>query len=299
MLIHVTGSRGLLGRAAVEAVAPLGDVQGTDIDEMDVTDLESVTAVLAADPPDVIVHLAALKGNLPSRERPLDFFRVNTVGTVNLLEACRRLGVKRFLFVSSLTIHGPSSHPVDESSLSDPLHPYAGSKGAAEAMVRAYANAYGLDAVILRPNFIVGPIPLPQPYADNIIYDFIESIHRTGTIELAGEGQYQREWLHPRDVASAIALAVSAPITGCETYILSGHRVTMEELATRVVQRVGGGQVIKNASRSGFSLVSSSERAQRRLGWKPEVDLDTLIGEIWNEYSSRAGATADRRHHRN
>ena len=297
MLIHVTGAKGSLGAHVTRALAPLGDVHGTDIDEMDITDLNSVMATLTPRPPHAVVHLAALKGNQPSRDRPLDFLRVNTVGTVNLLEASRQLGVRRFVFVSSLTVHGSSNHPVDESSQWAPLHPYAGSKGAAEAMIRAYVNAYGLQAVVFRPNFIVGPIASPQPYTDNIIYDFIEAIHHNGVIELAGDGQYQREWLHPRDVASAIALAMSPSDTNYETYILAGNRVTMLELATCVIKHVGMGHVTTNPDRGGFSLVSSSEKAQRQLGWKPKVDLDTLIAEIWDEYRSRAGA-ADYRHHR-
>ena len=287
MQIHVTGANGLLGKCVVEALAPLGDVHATDVDEMDVTDPGSVMAVLEARRPDALVHLAALKGNQPSRERPLDFFRVNTVGTVNLLESCRRLGVGRFVFVSSLTVHGPGSDPVAESSAWDPIHPYAGSKGAAETMVRAYANSYGINGTIIRPNFIVGPIPAPQPYTDNIIYGFIEAVHDTGVIELAGDGQYQREWLHPRDVASAIALALSGADAGCEAYILSGHRVTMMELGTRVVQRIGRGRVVCNPDRDGFSLISSSEKARNRLGWEPQVSLDSVISEIWDEYRSR------------
>ena len=121
--------QGLLGTHVIQALANLDDVHGTDLDEMDITDPGSVMTTLALRPPDVIVHTAALKGNQPSRDRPLDFFRVNTAGTVNLLEACRQLGIKRFVFVSSLTVHGPSEDPVDEASPWAPAHPYAGTKG--------------------------------------------------------------------------------------------------------------------------------------------------------------------------
>ena len=291
MNIHVTGAEGNLGTHVVRALSHLGQIEGTDVAEMDIADMDQVMSVLGRHPPEVLVHTAALKGNQPSRERPADFFRVNTAGTVNLLEACRQLGVGHFVFVSSLTVHGPSIEPVDETSPKDPLHPYAGSKAAAEAMVQAYVNSYGLRASVFRPNFIVGPIPPPQPYADNIMYDFIESIQREGTIELAGDGQYQREWLHPRDVASAIGLAVASPGTGFEAYILSGHRTTMRQLAERVIQRVGAGCASANPNRGGFSLVSSDQKARRQLGWRPEVDLDSLISEIWDEYRSRLTST--------
>ncbi len=287
MLFHVTGAGGMVGLEVARALAKLGDVVGTDVDDMNVTDLDAVMATLAARPPDVVVHLAGLKGNLSSQQRPLEFFEVNTVGTVNLLEASRQVGVKHFIFFSSLTAHGPGNEPVDELSPLYPQHPYSGSKGASESMVHAYAHAYGMRATVFRPNFIVGPIPAPRPYADNLIYDFIRDIHDTGVIELAGNGQYRREWMHHKDAASAVALAVGSAGAGCETYILCGERVTMRELATRIIKQVGSGRIVTNPNRGGFSIISSSEKARRKLGWKPTVHLDGLIAEIWNEYQSR------------
>ena len=287
MLSHVTGAKGLVGSAVCDALRKLGDVHATDVDDLDVTDLESVRATLALRPPDVIVHLAGLKGNLPSREQPLKFFDVNTIGTINLLEAARELGVKHFIFFSSLTVHGPGNEAVSEAGPLNPQHPYSGSKAASEAMVHAYANGYGMRATIFRPNFIVGPMYPPQPYVDNLIYDFIQSIKDNGTIELAGEGQYEREWMHPVDVASAVSLAITTELTGCETFIICGERVTMRELANRIIKQVGGGRVTTNPDRGGFSIISSSEKANRELNWRPSVDLDKLISDIWDEYQSR------------
>lgn len=287
MQIHVTGARGLVGVEVTKALAKLGEVQGTDVQDMDVTDIASVEKVLSAKPPDVIVHLAGLKGNLPSRQEPLKFYDVNTTGTINLMEVGRQLNVKHFVYFSSLTVHGPVEHEVDELGPMNPQHPYSGSKAAAEKMVQAYCNGYGMRATILRPNNIVGPIPQPLPYTDSIIYDFINDIHASGTIELAGDGQFQREWMHPRDVASAVVLAVESTGSGCETYILRGERVTMEELAKRIIAAVGSGKFTSNPQRSGFTIISSGEKIKRQLGWEPKVNLDALIGEIWNEYRSR------------
>lgn len=287
MLFHVTGAQGLVGDEVCKALAKLGDVHGTDVGDMDVTDMGAVRSMLEPRPPDVVVHLAGLKGNLPSRERPLEFFGVNTSGTLNLLEVSRQLGVKHFIFFSSLTVHGPVEEPVDEKSPLVPQHPYSGSKGASESMVHAYSHGYGMGATIFRPNFIVGPIAPPQPYVDNIVYDFIKAIKDSGVIELAGEGQYEREWMHPSDVASAVALAASASAPGCETYILRGERVTMYELASRIIRRVGSGRITTNPDRPGFSIISSGEKAEKQLGWKPQVNLDALLDMIWDEYRSR------------
>ena len=287
MLFHVTGADGLVGKEVTAKLSELGDVQGTDVGDMDVTNLESVKSMFLARPPDAVVHLAGIKGNLPSREDPLKFFNVNTTGVLNLLEASRLAGTKQFVFFSSLTVHGPVTEPVTEESPLAPQHPYSGSKAASESIVHSYSQAYGIRATNLRPNFIVGPIPAPLPYLDNLVYDFIGLAQNNGVIELAGDGQFEREWMHPKDIASAVALALSSPKEGCETYILCGERVTMLEFAQRIIKIVGTGRITTSPERGGFSIISSSEKAHGELGWKPEISLDALITEIWDEYRSR------------
>jgi nucleoside-diphosphate-sugar epimerase len=287
MLFHVTGAQGRVGVEITSALAKMGDVHGTDVGDMDVTDQAGVISALAARPPDVVVHLAGLKGNLPGRENPIRFFGVNTLGTLNLLEASRLAGVKHFIFFSSLTVYGPDDAEVDETSPLDPQHPYSGSKASAESMVQTYSNAYGMRATIFRPNFIVAPIDPPAPYEDNLIYDFIKLIQDTGNIELAGRGQYEREWMHPKDVADAVSLAINSKGSGSETYILRGERVSMQELADRIIKYVGKGSTTTNPERGGFSIISSGEKARRQLGFEASVNLDTLISDIWDEYRTR------------
>lgn len=288
MLFHVTGANGLVGKEVTASLAKFGDVDGTDVDTMDVTSLESVNQAFSRRSPDVVVHLAGLKGNQPSRQNPLKFFDVNTFGTMNLLEASREVGAKRFIFFSSLTVHGPVTEAVDETSPLVPQHPYSGSKAASESIVQAYSNSYGMPATIFRPNFIVGPMPAPLPYLDNLVYDFIQAIRDKGVIELAGDGHFKREWMHPCDVASAVSLAASTDLPGCETFILRGERVTMHELASRIIKLVGSGSIGSNPNMDGFSIISSGEKAHKLLNWSPAVDLDNLLGQIWDEYQSRS-----------
>ena len=289
MKVHVTGARGFLGRDVVQSLMSLGDVRGSDVDDLDIARASQVLARLRVDRPDVVIHLAALKGNVPSRQRPVAFFRVNTLGTLNLLEACRRLGISRFIFMSSVTVVGHAETPADESWPIRPLHPYAASKAAAEALVHAYARSYGIRAVILRPNFIVGAIPPPHPYRDNLIYDFVAKVDRRGALELIGDPGFQREWLHPSDISRAVQLAVEADLPDCETFMLSANRCTMWELAELIVRRVGCGRVTVDPAGAGFTLISSSAKAHRLLGWQPRVTLDEIVAEIWEEYRSRSG----------
>ncbi|MEC9309287.1 MAG: NAD(P)-dependent oxidoreductase [Chloroflexota bacterium] len=287
MLIHVTGANGQVGKEVLNAISGMGTVYASDIEDMNITDSHQVSQVICKQKPDVIIHIAALKGNQPSRNNPTKFFSVNTLGTLNLLEACRTYGVNQFIFLSSLTVHGSSASPVQENSTLLPMHPYAATKCASESMLQSYVHSYGIRGIAFRPNFIVGPINYPTPYTDNIVYDFIQSIIKTGFIELAGTGEYQREWLHPKDVARAIALSISSKPAGFDAYILSGERVTMTQLAEKVINLVGRGLIKSKPDMDGFSLVSNDQKAKQELGWQPQINLDSLISEIWNEYKSR------------
>jgi len=142
----------------------------------------------------------------------------------------------------------------------------------------------------LRPNFIVGAIPPPHPYRDNLIYDFVTKVHQSGELELIGDPGFQREWLHPCDVSQAVQLAVEANLPGCETFMLSANRCTMQDLAELIVRSVGRGRVTVDPAGAGFTLISSSAKARRLLGWQPRVSLDEIVAEIWEEYRSRSAA---------
>ncbi len=286
MKIHVTGANGFLAKYVIEACKDLGTIQGTDVDTMNITNAESVLSNLQKDVPDVIIHLAALQGRAVSRERPADFFKVNTEGTLNLLEVCRKLGIKKFVLMSSLTVHGKGEVPIDENATIAPLHPYGASKAAAEAIVHSYSNSFGIDAFILRPNFIGGKIP--RGYTENLIYNFIKNLDEKGFIELAGDGHYQREWVHPKDIANAIRLCILSRIKGCEAFILSEpeNRLSMMELAQRLVKKAKRGYVTTQPALEGFSLISSNRKAKEKLNWQPQVTIDEIIEEIFDGYKS-------------
>ena len=81
MLCHVTGANGRVGLEVTQALEKLGVVHGTDVDDMDVTDISSIESVFRKNPPNVVVHLAGLKGNIPSQENPMKFFNVNEAGS--------------------------------------------------------------------------------------------------------------------------------------------------------------------------------------------------------------------------
>ncbi len=287
--VLVTGGQGFLGRYIAEALRAAHDVTVTDRTSLDVLDPSACLAALRRAGPELVCHLAALCGAQPSAERPQEYFAVNALGTVHLLEACRATGVRQFILTSSLTVHGAGEEAMTEASPYAPRHPYAASKVAAEVMTRAYAR-YGIRSVILRPTLVVGP-GCKEGHA---IGDFTEIARRAGTIQLFGGGRHRRDFVHPEDVASAFAAAVGLLGRGgfeSRTYNLStGAPVTMAELAARVVALVGQGRTeVAATTGQAFSLFTSIARAGADLGWRPQHTTDDIVRSLLAAIEVRSG----------
>ena len=280
--ILVTGASGFLGTYLVPLLRRSHEVVATDREDLDVTDITAVHQVIKRHRPDLVCHLAALCGAAPSRENPPDYYAVNTLGTVHLLEACRHVGVERFLFISSLTVHGASSDPVDESSAFSPRHPYAASKVAAEFAVRDYSQHLGIHSIILRPTLVVGEGSKEL----HALGDFVLKALRGEEIVLFGAGDHRRDFVHPQDVAAAMLLAVErldrALDTSYEVFNISqGQALSMRELADLAIRLVGSGlHRLGPTTNQSFSLYTRIDRAQQVLEFAPRIGTEDMIRRL-------------------
>lgn len=280
----ITGARGFLGRYLVRAIEDRDwSIAATDVEELDVRDATQARDVVAGFQPDVICHLAGLTGAAASLEQPHTFFDVNVGGTLNILDAARLVGVHGFVFASSLTVHGASNgRPVNEDSPFEPRHPYAASKAAAEVVVRAYAQHYGLAAIVLRPTLVAGP-GQSEPSA---VTEFIDAIRRDGSLVLLGDGSHTREWVHPSDLSvafiKAIERAAAAPPGRHEAFIVSsGAPISMRGLGEVVTRVLGSGSIISRpANRQAFSLETSVDKVRETLGWAPTMDIESIVRDV-------------------
>ncbi len=280
--VLVTGASGFLGTYLVPLLRRSHEVVATDRDDLDVTDISAVHRVIKRHRPDLVCHLAALCGAAPSRENPPDYYAVNTLGTVHLLEACRHVGVERFLFISSLTVHGASSDPVDESSAFSPRHPYAASKVAAEFAVRDYSRHMGIHSIILRPTLVVGEGSKEL----HALGDFVLEALRGEEIVLFGGGNHRRDFVHPQDVAAAMLLAVErldrALDTSYEVFNISqGQALSMRELADMAIRLVGSGRHrLGPMTNQSFSLYTRIDRARELLEFEPRIGTEDMIRRL-------------------
>ena len=184
-----------------------------------------------------VFHLAASVGNARSIADPASDAGINLVGTINVLEAARAIGVSKVVFSSSAGIFGElKTLPIAEDHPQDPDSPYGASKLAAEKMCLVFNKLYGMQNVCLRYFNVYGPHQRFDAYG-NVIPIFADRILRGAPLTVFGDGEQTRDFVNVADVATANTGAAFAPRVSGVFNIGSGDRITINELA-RVMQQV-------------------------------------------------------------
>src|SRR5262245_33683355 len=168
----------------------------------DLTNPAAVEGLMQRGRFDQLIHLAARAGVRPSLEQPALYQRVNVEGTVNLLEAARRNGVRKVIIASSSSVYGVNSKvPFSEG---DPIFcaisPYAASKLACEALGHVYHHVYGLEVVVLRFFTVYGPRQRP----DLAIHKFAKLISQGKPIPVFGDGRTARDYTYVDDTVDGV-----------------------------------------------------------------------------------------------
>ena len=189
---------------------------------VDICDKDALSKVIQQEQPEVVIHLAARAGVRPSIEQPSLYEQVNMAGTVNLLELCRKNRVGRFVFGSSSSVYGESSHaPFSESQLGLlPISPYAATKLAGEMMCYTYAHLYQLPSVCLRFFTVYGPRQRP----DLAIHKFTALIEAGKPIPVFGDGGSGRDFTFVGDIVAGVLAAIDYEmLAGHTTHTVNGN----------------------------------------------------------------------------
>src|SRR4051812_4880334 len=201
----------------------------------DIADLELCEQLFEREEVDVVVNFAAESHNSLAVVEPTRFFRTNVLGTQTLLEAARRVGVRRFHHVSTCEVYGDLALDTDEVFTEEspyrPRTPYNASKAGADHAVRAYHETYGLPVTITNCSNNYGPFQFPE----KVIPLFVTNALDERELPLYASTQNRREWLHVLDHCRAIELVLDRGREG-ETYnVGSGLERSIEEIADLVL----------------------------------------------------------------
>jgi UDP-glucose 4-epimerase len=244
--------------------------------EVDLTDPEATASVLNAELPQFVHHLAAQAGVRLSLVDPAYDARVNLIGGLNLLEACRAIGVERVVYSSSGgAIYGEKEQlPIPEDVEIVPISPYGVSKYAFELYLRAANIVWDLDYVVVRYANVYGPRQDPHGEA-GVVSIFVDAMLDGRRPSIFGDGEQTRDYVHVSDVVRANVSAMTAPALRAYN-VGTGIRTSVRELYDAIAAAVGfSEEPLYEEARPGEVRHTSvdASRLTSATGWRPEMDL--------------------------
>jgi nucleoside-diphosphate-sugar epimerase len=294
--VGLIGANGFIGSATLRALLrvgvtpralcgpdtrPFSTSSGIDALVCDLTDADQLEPWVSG--LDVIVLAAGPPSVRASFEMPEEYVRVHVQGTAAVLHACQKMNVRRLVYISSAEVYGrPVANPVGEGHRLQARSPYAAAKIGAEKLIEAYADSYGLSAVVLRPFSIYGPNPTPESLLANII-----TMAKRGCVTLANLKPV-RDYCYVEDLASAVLLSASLLSDKLQIFnIGTGKGTSVADLAKLVLHLMDAhvpllednGHMRPGESEI-FELVADVSRARTVLGWQPDVDLEQGLRQV-------------------
>jgi UDP-glucuronate 4-epimerase len=244
----------------------------------DITDVARLEEVFGATRFAQVIHLAARAGVRPSLQQPALYQRVNVEGTVNLLEAARRHGVRKVLLASSSSVYGINAKvPFAESDpIFSAISPYAASKLATEALGHVYHHVYGLDVVALRFFTVYGPRQRP----DLAIHKFTRLMAAGKPVPVFGDGSTARDYTDITDIVEGV-LACTRREFGFEIINLGGSQpVALARLIELLEAALGRKALVDyQPPQPGDVPITYADVAKARalLGYEPRVKIEEGI----------------------
>lgn len=240
----------------------------------DLVDRAALDAVFTGTGIDQVIHLAARAGVRPSLLEPALYQRVNVEGTVNLLEAGRLAGVRKFTLASSSSVYGVNAKVPfsEEDPIFRAISPYASSKLACESLGHTYHHVYGLDVAMLRFFTVYGPRQRP----DLAIHKFAQLIDAGRPIPVFGDGSTARDYTYVDDIVSGV-LACTRREFGFAVFNLGeSQTVRLDELIGLLETSLGKKAVLdRQPPQPGDVPVTFADisRARRELGYDPRTKI--------------------------
>jgi UDP-glucose 4-epimerase len=309
--VVVTGGAGFIGSHVVDAllaenkrVIVVDDLSSGDparvapqaeLETVDITDRSKLHELMDHASPTAIYHLAAQASVTVSVADPYRDCQVNVQGTLNLLEAARRLRASLTFTSTGGALYGNEAPiPTPESFIPSPLAPYGASKWAAEAYINTWANSSSLPHAIARLGNVYGPRQSPHGEA-GVVAIFSHALWRGERPRMYGHGKPTRDYIHVADVVAALLKATG---TAGTFNVATGVETSVMELYSTLVEAAGNPIEPEMLPLRPGELERSCmdpSRAERVLGWRAQIALADGLAqtyrELVREFEGREGGT--------
>jgi len=291
--IIVTGGCGFIGSHMVDALVARGhdvhviDDASANNDQfyfnekavyhiVSILDLEKMLELTKDS--EFIFHFAAESRLQHCVENPRKAVEVNVLGTVNLLECCRKNSINGFIFASTSCVYGKNQVPLVETMKEDCLNPYGSTKYAAEMLIRNYVSLYGIKALILRYMNAFGErAPSKGPYA-LVISIFLAQKEKNQPLTVVGNGKQKRDFIHVKDIVKANlrcmdmwGLESAKRLHSAEPFNVGSSK----ETSIIDIARTISDDIVFVPERKGevLSNLCDSTKFRRLANWYPTIDI--------------------------
>ena len=244
----------------------------------DIANPQEVAETLA-DSFDGVVNFAAETHVDRSIEDASPFLHTNVRGVMCLLDAARKFRLPRFVHISTDEVYGsaPAGVSFAEETLLDPRSPYAASKASADHFVAAYANTYGVSAIILRCTNNYGPFQFPE----KLIPLMLANAQEDRSLPIYGDGLQERDWLFVEDYCRAIALTLDKGKPGEVYNVSAGKPLPNLYIVRTILKHLDKPEslmkYVKDRPGHDRRYALDSSKIQRELGWKPLMSFEEGI----------------------
>ena len=279
--VLITGSAGFIGSHLSKALAPFYNIVGFDIVYsvfQNVTQKDMVAQFFEKERPDIVIHLAANPDVGKSMVYPQEDLFLNAVGTLNVLEACRKYPVEMMFLSSSAIVYGEmEKHAFTEGSPLKPITPYGIGKITAEQYCNLYFRRFQVPIVIFRFFNMFGPRQLRSFAIPNIIARIKEA---KDSLEMFGTEKDTRDFTYVEDLCEAFRLAIEKKPIGMTLNVATGKDVPVVEIATIIARclekdiKFHYPQTSKEDIVRVTSLRGDNSLIKKTLGWLPKIPLE-------------------------
>ena len=226
-----------------------------------------------------VFHLAGLAEIIPSIKNPRKYFINNTLGTLNVLEAAKKVKIKKFIYAASSSCYGiPKKIPTKETEKIDTKHPYAFSKFLGEETVIKYANLFKMPNISCRFFNVYGPRLNTNGQYGAVFSNFLIQKKKKKPLTIVGNGKQTRDFIHVDDLTNVFIKLAKSNLKNKIYNLGSGKETSINKIASII-----GGKKIFISTRPGDPDRSCANisKIKKDINWKPKISINEGIKRLF------------------
>jgi UDP-glucose 4-epimerase len=301
MKVLVTGGSGFIGSWVVDRLIDKGyEVVVADLVrydwinknrirfyECDILDSEKLDGVFERERFDIVIHMAANTLLRKSIEDPIYDARLNILGTISVLECCRKNNVQKLIYTSTggARVGEPERLPVDEKHPLKPMSPYGISKHTGEHYVEMYSEVYGIEYFIFCFGNVYGP--RDSVSCKRLVPVFLDKFSKNERPMIFGDGEQTRDFIYVMDLVDFMIESIDmiGKTDSKLFHLANGEQISVNEMV-RVMRDVCGSDVeierVEGIKGEVRDIVLDTKLVREELGWNPKTSLYDGIRETWD-----------------